>query len=297
MKHISALVALLMLAASAMADDDGVPRRTTASDNTGLSVFVNIGALWADDYSANFYSGRDGNANTIERVLHSPRDGQAIWDHLKNEGCISSSIGTYNDLKVAEYPDMYYKATYQVGLGIRYEYASGFGWLLRFNIAKLQAVGAFNLYSDNSAVVLTQDRYIRCGMLGTESRINIDFAISKTVDLSELLCLELNLGASVNNTKVTKNLMDIKGATWSILDVWNGQQPYHGIAEYDYVNQGGIGCGVFMSGYLGYRVSGVGAVKLGYTCYHSQTTLKGYSAMGWHHCLDLRLEINNFSFL
>ena len=37
MKHISALVALLMLAASAMADDDGVPRRTTASDNTGLS--------------------------------------------------------------------------------------------------------------------------------------------------------------------------------------------------------------------------------------------------------------------
>ena len=46
MKHISALVALLMLAASAMADDDGVPRRTTASDNTGLSVFVNIGAHW-----------------------------------------------------------------------------------------------------------------------------------------------------------------------------------------------------------------------------------------------------------
>ena len=134
-------------------------------------------------------------------------------------------------------------------------------------------------------------------MLGTESRINIDFAISKTVDLSDLLCLELNLGASVNNTKVTKNLMEIKGATWSILDVWNGQQPYHGIAEYDYVNQGGIGCGVFMSSYLGYRVSGVGAVKLGYTCYHSQTTLKGYSAMGWHHCLDLRLEINNFSFL
>lgn len=297
MKRAALISILIMLAASAMADDDGVPRRTTASDNTGLSVFVNIGALWADDYSANFYSGKEGNKNTILRVLHSQRDGDAIWTHLKNTGLINSSIGSYNDLRVEEYPEMYYKTTYQVGLGFRYDYASGFGWLVRFDIAKMQAVGAFNLGSTNSASILTQNRYIRCGMLGKEDRINIDLAMAKSVELNENLCLELNLGVNVNNTKVTENVMEIQGPTWSILDVWNGQEPYVGIAEYSYQNQGGIGYGVFMSGFLGYRVSGMGAIKLGYTCYHTRTTLEGYSAMGWHHCMNLRFEINNFSFI
>jgi hypothetical protein len=91
--------------------------------------------------------------------------------------------------------------------------------------------------------------------------------------------------------------MEINGRTYSILDVWNGSTPDVGTGSYDYVNQGGIGFGVFMSGYLGYRISGIGAIKAGYTCHHSQANLKGYDAWGWHHCLNIRFEINNFSFL
>ena len=118
-----------------------------------------------------------------------------------------------------------------------------------------------------------------------------------TVYLDNNLSFEVNLGASLNNTKVKENLMEIDGSSYSILDIWNGQSPSSYTGSYEYINQGGLGWGVFMSGFIGYRVEGVGAIKAGYTCHHSKTTLEGYTAMGWVHCLTVRFEINNFSFL
>lgn len=306
MKKVCCLVALMMIAvvaradgfnpmsSEALPDDDGVPRRLP----TGLSVFANAGAVWADDITANFYSGRPGNANTIDRVLHSETYGNQIWRRLKDEGLISSAVGNKDDLKVVEYGDMYYRTSLQYGLGIRYDYESGFGWLLRFDISRLEALGAFNLSSTNGTGILTSNhQYIRCGLMGSEDRINIDFAITRTVDLGSNLCLELNLGASLNNTKVKESLMEVAGDTYSILDIWGGQSPSSYTGSYEYINQGGLGWGVFMSGFLGYYVDGLGAIKAGYTCHHSKTTLEGYSAAGWVHCLTIRIEINNFSFL
>ena len=192
---------------------------------------------------------------------------------------------------------MYYRVSYQIGLGMRYDYASGFGWLLRFDLARLNAIGAFNLSSDNGAGILGNDRYIRCGMLGKEERISIDLALTRSVKLNETLDFELNLGASLINTKVKDNLMEIGGATYSILDVWNGQSPDYGVGSYDYINQGGIGYGVFISALVGYAVPGVGAIKAGYTCYQAKTVLKDHTAFGWQHMLGVRFEMNNFSFI
>lgn len=282
------------LSSEATAADDGVPRRRT----TGLSVFANAGAVWADDVNANFYSGRPENANTIDRVLHSETYGTQIWQDLKTEGLISSAIGTYDQLQVEEYPEMYYRISMQYGLGFRYDYESGFGWLLRFDITNLQALGAFNLSSTNGTGILSNNgRYIRCGIMGEEDRINIDLALARTVDLGDNLCLELNLGASMNNTKVKANKMEIADRSYSILDVWNGQSPSSYTDSYEYINQGGVGWGVFISAFVGYSIADVGSIKAGYTCHHSKTTLEGYSDMGWTHCLSVRFEINNFSFL
>lgn len=91
--------------------------------------------------------------------------------------------------------------------------------------------------------------------------------------------------------------MKIASSTYSILDVWNGNTPDVGVGSYEYVNQGGIGWGVFMSGLVGYGIRGIGAIKAGYTCYHSRTNLIGYDSMGWQHSIFVRFEINNFSFL
>lgn len=285
-----ALISILLASATAVADDGKPPSR-------GLSIFANAGGYWADRVTANFYSGRPGNDNTIDRVLHSNTYGQQIWANLRNQRLITDAVGSYEQLQVVEYPDMYYRTSYQIGVGIRYDYASRFGWLLRFDLAKLQAVGAFNLSASGGASVLGSNQYVRCQMLGQEDRINIDLALTKTVSLSHVLDLELNLGASLINTKVQDNMMEIGGAAYSILNIWDSRVPDEGVEGYQYINQGGIGYGVFVSALLGYTLPGIGALKVGYTCYQSKTVLKGYTAWGWQHMLGVRIEMNNFNFL
>lgn len=291
MKRLTTILTALLIAASALADDGKPP-------SPGLSFFADAGAFWADKVTANFYNGSPENANTINRVLHSNTYGTQIWQTLVTQQLISpSAISNYSQLQVVEYGDMHYRISYQIGLGIRYDYASGFGWLLRFDIAKLNAIGAFNLSSNNGAGILGSDPYIRCGILGQEDRINIDLALTRTVKLNSTLELELNLGASLINTKVQDNLMEVGGKAYSILDIWDGRTPDAGVGSYNYVNQGGIGYGVFMSAWLGYNIPSVGAIRAGYTCYQSKTVLEGYTAWGWQHMLGVRIEMNNFSFI
>ena len=153
MRNGCILLTALLLSSPALADDDGVPR----SGTTGLSVFANAGTLWADDVTANFYSGRPGNANTIDLVLHSETYGYQIWYDLKTAGLISSAVGSKDELKVVEYPEMYYRIALQYGFGFRYDYSSGFGWLLRFDITKAEAIGAFNLSSTNGTGILSHN--------------------------------------------------------------------------------------------------------------------------------------------
>ncbi len=294
MKHTVLTLTALLLATSAIADDGKPPSST---HYTGLSVFANAGAYWASNITANFYNGSPENVNTINRVLHSNTYGTAIWNNLVGQGLISpSAIGSYNQLQVVEYSQrMYYRTSYQIGVGLRYDYASGFGWLLRFDLARLQAIGGFNLSAANGASLPGTNQYIPCEIMGREKRINIDLALTRTVPLSPTLELELDLGATLVNTQVQDNIMQIGGQTYSILDRWDGRTPDAGVAAYENnPPQGGIGYGVFSSLLLGYRVNGIGAFKVGYTCYQTKTVLKGYTAWGWHHMLGIRIEMNNF---
>mgnify|MGYP006872972543 CR=1 FL=1 len=290
MRHCLVLLTAIMLAASAAADDGKPP----SSRYTGLSLFADAGAYWGDRNTADFYSGRPEGANTILRVLHSNTYGTQIWNHLTEQQLISSAVGSYSQLTVDEYPSMYYRTSFAYGLGLRYDYSSGVGWLLRFDLARLNAIGAFNLSTDNHTGILSDNaRYIRCGMVGREDRINIDFAITANAAINDAWDIELDLGGGLNNTKVRENMMEIAGATYSILDIWDGQSPDYGVGQYEYVNQGGLGWNLFVSVLAGYRMTGVGAVRVGYTIYRTHTVLKGYTANGWNHMLGIRLEINN----
>lgn len=292
MKHTLLILTALMLASSATAADDGKP----PSRYTGLSVFADAGVIWADRNTADFYSGRPENANTINRILHSQTYGDQIWRNLTEANLISSAVGGFEQLQVIEYPQMYYRTSFLYGLGLRYDYSSGCGWLLRFDLAQLQAIGAFNLSATNETGLLGYDRYVRCGILGREDRINIEFALTRSVVLSNLLELELDFGGGFVNTKVRDNLMEIAGVSYSILDIWDGRSPDYGVASYEYINQGGIGYSVFASAMLGYTIDGVGAVRVGYTCSHAKIVLVGYTSFGWQHTINLRFEMNNFDF-
>ena len=278
--------------------EDGDPGPSCSSQATGLLVFVNAGALKASNNTAIFYSGRPENVNNVDRILHSELYGPSIWQNLTEQDLINSSISNYQMLSVDEYGLMRYNIAFQVGLGLRYDYKSGFGWMLKFDVAQLNAVGAFNLNATTGVGELQQrSRYVRCAVAGSERRINIDFGITKKINLTTNMSLDLNAGLNVVNTKVQSNDVEIGGEIYSILDVWDGQTLSYYTQPYEYINQGGLGLGGFATAALCRNFAGIGTVSLGYTSYYSHINLEGYPLYGWQHNVFLRFEINNFIFL
>ena len=195
---------------------------------------------------------------------------------------------------------MYPCLSYQIGLGIRYDWESTWGVLLRFDWSRLNAVGAFNISSTNGTGILqNNNQYIQCSVGGQEDRINIDFGVAKRIYVSESFALEVDLGFNLNNLKVKKNAMEIAGKPYDILDIWGGNSPSSYTASYEYINQGGVGYGGFATFAVCYVVPGetsVGTIDLGYNFYYEKLTLEGYSGFAPQHSIFLRFNLNTFSF-
>lgn len=301
MKRAVFAIILMMLAEGALADDWDVHRPYGANRPIGLSASINVGMLIANKKQAEFYSGRPENANTVDRILHSESYGNQIWNDLVNGGYISpSAIQNYGQLKVVEYGAMHYKLSYQIGLGLRYDWESTWGVLVRFDWSRLNAVGAFNISSTNGTGILqNNNQYIQCSVGGQEDRINIDFGVAKRIYLSESFALEVDLGFNLNNLKVKKNAMEIAGKPYDILDIWGGNSPSSYTASYEYINQGGVGFGGFATFAVCYVVPGetsVGTIDLGYNFYYEKLKLEGYSGFAPQHSIFLRFNLNTFSF-
>ena len=290
-----------MLAEGALADDWDVHRPRGANRPIGLSASINVGMLIANKKQAEFYSGQPKNANTVDRILHSESYGNQIWNDLVNGGYISASaIQNYNQLNVVEYGQMHYKLTYQIGLGLRYDFESAWGVLLRFDWSRLTAVGAFNLSSTNGTGILQNtNQYIQCSVGGREDRINIDLGILKRFYFSETIALELDMGVNLNNLKVKSNAMEIAGRSYDILDIWGGNSPSSYTASYEYINQGGIGFGGFAGVAVCYLIGsdGMGSIDLGYNFYYEHLKLEGYSGFAPQHPIFLRFNLSPASLI
>ena len=271
------------------------------SGTEGLAVFVDGGALFSSDIHANFYNGAPSNDNNIQRVLNSEAYGLEIWQNLRNQGYLYD-VSNYSGMTISEskYPIMDFRPTYQIGLGIRYGFKNEWGWMFRVGYARLTALGAFNI--DNvipTSILTNQDRYITCGILGEESRINLDLGLYKLFPLGEKLHLEIACGFNLNNTKVLANEIEVGGKTYNILNVWGSSELYAGVGSYDYINQGAIGIGGFASFAVGYALPNVGSIDIGYHCYYNQTHYIDYNDDNpylFQHSIFLRASIYNFSF-
>ncbi len=264
----------------------------------GFSLSVDFGLLKASSATSNFYNGSPGNVNTLHRILYSETYGNSIWNNLTEQNLIGSSVASYNQITVAEYGNMYYRAAIQLGLGFRYDfYNSNWGWLAKFDYSKLHAIGATLLNSGHNTAYLTnQNAYVNCPTSGTEERIYVDLGILHKFKLKSSTDIELAVGANFNNTKVLASDIKIGGISYSILDVWGGQSPSSYVGTYPYVNQGGIGYGAFTSLAVNFSLAAGTAVSVGYTLHYNKVNLTGYEMFAFHHAVNLSFALNDFTF-
>lgn len=273
-------------------------RKEKGAHQRGLSLSLGAGVMFPSDRTANFYNGSEGNANTIYRVLHSERYGYPIWLALTDQNLISDAIGSYSQLAVAEYGDMNYRVGVQLQFGFRYDYAQGWGWLLKFDYTKLLATGAFLIDATNGTGILSNSgRYITCPIEGEEKRIFIDAGLSKRFRLDNGFDIGVEGGVNISNVKVESNDIQVANTVYNILDLWNGQSPSSYTQDYEYINQGGLGVGGFATVDFGLTLPDLTALTMGYTCYYTKINLQGYSQHAFQHLLFLRVDINNFDFL
>lgn len=264
----------------------------------GLSLSVGVGTLLPSQNQANFYSGAPSNENTILRILHSEAYGPGIWSNLTQQDLITSAVGSYDQLQIAEYPDMQYRMAIQLSVGIRYDFDNGLGWLLRFDYAKLNAIGAFLISSNNGTGILSNmDQYVNCPISGSEKRSTIDFGLGYRFQLPDNQELNFQLGPSMTSVTVLSNDIQVGGPTYSILDLWGGHSPSPYTQPYPYINQGGIGFGGFAGLSWDYLLPNHDAIGVAYTLHYQRIPLDGYEGYAPQHLVTLRFDIANFSFL
>lgn len=264
----------------------------------GLSLIVDVGMFVPNNTHANFYNGNPDNVNTLNRILHSETYGNRIWNNLTEQDLISSAIGNYNQLTVAEYGDMYYRLAFQLGMGFRYDLDNNhLAWIARFDYAKLHATGAVLINSGhNMSYLSNQNEYVVCPTSGVEERIYIDLGLLKKFKTTKGLDIEIGAGGNINNTKVESSDISIAGVTYSILDIWGGQSPSSFVASYEYINQGGIGFGAFVSAGVGYTLPIGTSISINYTFHYNKVNLDRYTSFAPHHAIKLTVALNNFSF-
>ncbi len=267
----------------------------TSLDLIGLSLSIDAGCSFPNNYQAAFYNGTKGNQNTIDRILYSQVYGEDIWNNLVNQGLISpSAITNYHGLQIVENAKTEYSIAFQVGLGLRYDIINRFGVLARFDYSKLTAKGIFNLASGNASSILNNtNQYIPCNIYGTESRSYIDLGIFKSFYLSPYFRLITDIGININSTKVLSNNIQIAGAEYSILDIWNGNSPTYGQQPYEYY-QSGIGYGFFFTPSLEFLLPNSMAIDLGVTFYYTKINLPGYAIFKPQYVIFIRVLTNPF---
>lgn len=264
-------------------------------DFVGLSVFIDAGITVPNSHTAAFYNGRQGNTNTIERILYSEMYGYDIWRNLVELELISpSAIPSYRELEIAEPANTEYSIATQLGLGFRYDFVKRFGMIARFDYMKLTAKGIFNLSTGAPSSILShRDQYIPCGIYGTETRTYIDLGLFKSFAISNNMRFVLDFGLNVNSTKVLTHNMEIGGREYSILDVWNGNSPNMGMQAYEYY-QSGIGYGIFVSPNIEYILPNAMGVDIGFSLYYTKINIPGYNAFAPQCTVYIRFLTNKF---
>ena len=282
------LTAILMLVVSLQA---GAQKRNTdrqeeePDPRLGWYYGLNMGRIMPNNHSAGFYNGRKENDNSISRIL----DNQYYKTQIVN-------IVGYNYTGYDLPARMGYKPKFIVGGYASYRFSRFSSFIVQANYARLTATDIFLLNLDVPQGFSFEPTYLECQIMGQEERTYIDLGYRFDFPSGEKHNVFVETGLSMNNTRVLKNMIQIKTLEYSIK--YSGEHstgPYSQDPQYD-IFQGGIGFGGFFTAGYALRFNENISLDPMATFHFSQTHLYGYSEMKPGFNFVIRFTFRNFDF-
>lgn len=248
-------------------------------DITGWRYGLNIGFYFGNKNSANFYSGRPGNENTINYIINN----KYRYDELRQ------LINFSDTFFILEYPSqMSYDPAVMVGFIAKYNFTNKMGFFFQFNYVKLKATDFFTAEVDPMQFLTERDIRVY-GIVGVEERVNIEMGLSRYLPIGPKMNVFLEGGLNINDSEVKSHEIQIEGQTYDIVNIYGSQNyvPNTSLQSYD-VRQGGIGFGAFFTGGVQFSFNENISMDPGISLWWKKINLAGYDSYNAHWAFTVR---------
>ena len=234
---------------------------------------INLGAYFPDKYSANFYNGfpgdanTHGNVNTVNYVLSNK-----YWYQD-----IKQLLGASDTVFVAGYPlDMHYQVAFTGGLFIRFNFNRKNGIFLEANYTQLKATDAITLVVDPPSYSTFQN--VRTEPIqGKEARVLIDLGYQRSFPLRSKIYFFLHGGGLMCYTQVIQSIFVVEGKEFNLVNVY-GSQGYtpNSNSQSFKISQNAFGFGTYVGAGAGIPLTDVFGMEPGFSFQYYPTNLEGY---------------------
>ncbi|NCA86392.1 MAG: hypothetical protein EOM83_12590 [Clostridia bacterium] len=320
---IGMLVLIIFLATANTHAQERVPRFTPDERNwseydlTGWRFGINMGLYFANNYSAQYFSGERFNENNIEYVLNNKYWYEEIFQELNSNNIYkttdenipqawTSSLQEWKrQYAIADgekawwiyYPlDLQYNATIMPGFYVKYNFNNTTGVFVQSNYVKLVTSGVFQMVIDS--VTYTSEPALRTGYIrGELEQVTIDVGISKFYRTGNYTSVFIETGLQINSSRVLESRVQIGKQQYTLINRYgsSGYVPGPGGNAYEYdIYQGGIGFGIFLNGGMKFILNESVSIDPGVQVAWKNVNLEGYRDFAPDAYVYLRLIFDLF---
>ncbi len=247
---------------------------------------INFGTYLANKYTAAFYSGRDGNVNTVSYVMKNTFWYREIRDAL---GASASDTVILRELP----GNMNYSATLMGGLFLKYNITRLDGIFLQANYSRLNTDGSFTVEVTPQGYTFPDIRV--CGIHGREERLNFDLGYHRKFPVyKKKMNLFLQGGVNMNYVQVQKAYINFNDKEFSIINIYGSQYYVPGSNLQEVQNrQGGIGYGLILGGGMGFTFTPQIGLEVGGYMNYVRVNLEDYHDLKPSYAIYLRFMLSN----
>jgi len=247
---------------------------------------INLGAYFPDKYSANYYNGFPGDANTPGNVnnVNYVLSNKYWYQEIKN------SLNSSDTVWVDSYPlNMHYSVAFTGGLFVRFNFNRKNGIFLEANYTQLKATDALTFVVDPPSYP-TFDDFYTAPIQGKEARVLINLGYQRSFPLRSKIYFFLQGGGMMSYTQVIQSFFVVEGREYNLIDIYGGQYyiPGGNVQSYN-IHQNAFGFGAFLGGGAGIPLNDLFGIEPGFSFQYYPTNLEGYPQ--WKPSFSIYLRI------